>query len=191
MSKRNNDTDRLAAAVADTVNGGTAAAVIDQSETITSDSGAVTVADPSTLTALTTLTAIHPPDPPPAPAGSTASVTVPVPVPIDLSAYVASLSPEQIAKLRTLAASAGISAGPRKGPNGGILIEVEVPAEVVEPFTEWASAAGESLPDFIRKVTADSLVSYCFQDWSAPAAAHTAAVAAQTAAAAATSTTGA
>jgi hypothetical protein len=191
MSKRNNDTDRLAAAVADTVNGGTAAAVIDQSETITSDSGTVTVGDPSTLTTLTTLTAIHPPDPPPAPAGSTASVTVPVPVPIDLSAYVASLSPEQIAKLRTLAASAGISAGPRKGPNGGILIEVEVPAEVVEPFTEWASAAGESLPDFIRKVTADSLVSYCFQDWSAPAAAHTAAVAAQTAAAAATSTTGA
>lgn len=191
MAKNSNSNiDRLAAAVAESVNGGGGAVIdqsvdqsVDQSEPIVSDSGRV--GEPASLTA------IHPPDPPPAPAGSTASVTVPVPVPIDLSAYVASLSPEQIAKLRTLAASAGISAGPRKGPNGGILIEVEVPAEVVEPFTEWASAAGESLPDFIRKVTADSLVSYCFQDWSAPAAAHTAAVAAQTAAAAATSTTGA
>jgi hypothetical protein len=183
MAKNSNSNiDRLAAAVAESVNGGGGAVIdqsVDQSEPIVSDSGRV--GEPASLTA------IQPPDPPPAPAGSTAAV----PVPIDLSAYVASLSPEQIAKLRTLAASAGISAGPRKGPNGGILIEVEVPAEVVEPFTEWASAAGESLPDFIRKVTADSLVSYCFQDWSAPAAAHTAAVAAQTAAAAATSTTGA
>lgn len=91
----------------------------------------------------------------------------------DLGAFVAALSPSQLEKIKALAAAKGLTpAGLRKGPNGGLLIEVEIPEEVVEPFAVWAEAAGEPLADFIRKITADSLVSYCYQDWGEAASAR-------------------
>jgi hypothetical protein len=103
----------------------------------------------------------------------------------DLTSFVANLSPEQLAKVRSLAASAGLSTGPRKTASGGLIIEVEVPEQVIEPFTEWAQSAGEPLVDFIRKIAANSLIAYCFQDWGAQAMQQQT----TTAAAAATTTT--
>jgi len=97
--------------------------------------------------------------------GNPPATPPPTPDSANLTDFVSKLSPEQLARVRALAASAGISTGPRRGPNGGLIIEVEVPEEVVEPFTVWAESAGEPLSDFIRKITADSLIAYCFQDW--------------------------
>lgn len=104
-----------------------------------------------------------PPAPPPAPGNGIASGTLPASN--DLAAFLSNLNPDQLAKVRQFASAKGIATGPRKGANGGLLIEVEVPPEVVEPFQYWAESAGEPLVDFIRKIAADSLVAYCFQDW--------------------------
>src|ERR1700722_2273574 len=94
--------------------------------------------------------------------------STPPPTP-DLAAFVSNLTQEQRDRLRSLASAQGIATGPRKGPGGGLIIEVEVPEQVFEPFREWPESAGESLVDFIRKVAADSLIAYCYQDWGAVA----------------------
>ena len=95
----------------------------------------------------------------------------------DLAALVANLSPEQLARVRELAASKGIaqSISPRKGPNGGIMLEIEVPAEVIEPFQTWSQEAGEPFAEFVNKIAGMSLINYCFQDWGAIATAPAAA----------------
>jgi hypothetical protein len=85
----------------------------------------------------------------------------------NLSDFVSKLSPEQLAKVRSLAASAGISTGPRKSPSGGILVEITIPPEAVEPLAEWARESGESFEVFVSKVAGDAIVNYCFGDWSA------------------------
>jgi hypothetical protein len=187
MAKRNsNDLDRLAAAVTGTT------ATIDRSETIMSDSSNSAVPAIPVVSSHSgepesapTLNPDQAPAPPPAPAGQAASVaaidtpsvpyifdTRPVPfIPVNLTDFVAKLSPDQLAKLRQMAQSAGISAAPRRGPNGGLMVEIEVPAEVCEPFSVWAEAAGEPFADFIRKIAADSMISYCYQDWGEAASA--------------------
>jgi hypothetical protein len=143
--------DRLAEQIREQVNSATA---IDATEPIVSDSSQ----PESALTA--------------APANEPASLTPPsAPSSLpDLASFVSNLTQEQLSRVRALAAAKGISTGPRKGPNGGLLIEVEIPEQVIEPFSVWAEAAGEELSDFVRKVAADSLLSYCFQDWGADAA---------------------
>jgi len=85
----------------------------------------------------------------------------------DLSAFISGLSPDQLAKVRKLAASQGISTGPRKGPGGGLLVEIEIPLEACEPMQTWAESAGEPFDSFVRKIAADAITNYCFGDWSA------------------------
>ncbi|HXN71583.1 MAG TPA: hypothetical protein VN861_03405 [Candidatus Acidoferrales bacterium] len=101
---------------------------------------------------------------PPATGQESASTT-------DLAALVANLSPEQLARVRQLANAHGIASniGPRKLPNGNVVIEVEIPAEAVEPLSVWAEAAGEPLAAFISKVAGDAIVNYTFGDWGAVA----------------------
>jgi hypothetical protein len=97
----------------------------------------------------------------------------------DLAAFVSNLTQEQRDKLRALASAQGISTGPRKSPSGGILVEITIPPEAVEPLAEWARESGESFEVFVSKVAGDAIVNYCFGDWSAvreaPAAAPVAA----------------
>jgi hypothetical protein len=87
--------------------------------------------------------------------------------PADLSEFISRLSPDQLAKVRALAASRGISTGPRRGPGGGLLIEIEIPPEACEPMQTWAESAGEPFEVFVRKIAADAITNYCFGDWSA------------------------
>ena len=95
------------------------------------------------------------------------STPPPTPDSANLTDFVAKLSPEQLAKVRSLAASAGLSTGPQRGPNGGLLVTVEVPVEACEPLAEWARESGASFQEFVSKVAGDAIVNYCFGDWSA------------------------
>jgi hypothetical protein len=95
------------------------------------------------------------------------SVHPPAPDSTNLSDFVSKLSPEQLAKIRTLAASAGLSTGPQKGPNGGLLVLIEVPQEAIDPLQTWAQESGSSFAEFVSKVAGDAIVNYCFGDWSA------------------------
>jgi len=92
---------------------------------------------------------------------------VPTPSLTDLGAFVANLSPEQLFRVRELARSRGLSAGPRRGPTGGLLVEIEIPQEVCEPMQTWAESAGDTFEEFVRKVASDAITNYCFGDWGA------------------------
>jgi hypothetical protein len=118
----------------------------------------------------------NPPMPEPNPQGQ-ANPTPPTP---DLTSFVANLSPGQLEKIRALAASAGIATGPQKGPNGGLLVTVEIPPEAVDPLRTWAEESGTSFQEFVSKVAGDAIVNYCFGDWSAVREAPIAAPAATT-----------
>ena len=97
-----------------------------------------------------------------------ASPTPPAPpASADLADFVANLTQEQLAKVRALASAKGISTGPRKGKSGGVVIEIELPAEVVEPLATWAEEAGDTFEAFVNKIAADAITNYCFGDWSA------------------------
>jgi hypothetical protein len=95
------------------------------------------------------------------------AASAPTPSLTDLGAFVANLTPEQLFRVRELARSRGLSAGPRKGPNGGLMVEVEIPAEAVEPLQTWADESGSSFAEFVGKVAGDAIVNYCFGDWGA------------------------
>ena len=121
-----------------------------------------------------------------------ASPTPPAPpASADLADFVANLTQEQLAKVRALASAKGISTGPRKGRNGGVVIEIELPAEVVEPLATWAEEAGDTFEVFVNKIAADAITNYCFGDWSAvrPAEPVTAGAAASASAGATTTAT--
>jgi hypothetical protein len=95
------------------------------------------------------------------------STPPPTPDSANLTDFVARLSPEQLSRVRALAASAGLSTGPQRGPNGGLLVTVEIPVEACEPLAEWARESGASFQEFVSKVAGDAIVNYCFGDWSA------------------------
>jgi hypothetical protein len=129
------------------------ATAIDATEVILSDTaGAV---------GLESATPAQTPSAPPAPVSANS------PILSDLGAFVANLTPEQLFRVRELARSRGLSAGPRKGPNGGLMVEVEIPAEAVEPLQVWADESGTSFAEFVGKVAGDAIVNYCFGDWGA------------------------
>ena len=85
----------------------------------------------------------------------------------DISAFLSGLNPEQLSRIRALAAAKGLSTGPQKGPGGGLLVTVEIPPEAVEPLRTWAEEAGTTFAEFVGQVACDAITNYCFGDWGA------------------------
>lgn len=87
-----------------------------------------------------------------------------------LEAFIASASPEQLIRLRALAAAKGLTttpAGATKHADGSMKCEIVISPEIVPQLEEWASADGIPLVEEIQNKVNEALVNYVFGDWSA------------------------
>jgi len=100
------------------------------------------------------------PAPNPANSSSLSSAT-------DISAFLNGLDAGQLAKIRALASAKGLTTSPSKGPGGGLLVTIEIPAEACEPLQVWAEEARTSFVEFVNQVAGDAITNYCFGDWGA------------------------
>lgn len=143
---------------------------IDTAEVILSDSSPV--AEPESGPSPTAQVTPEPPveaAPVPNPAIPAIPAAPPsaLPANTDISAFLSGLSPDQLAKIRSLAAAKGLSTGPQRGPHGGLMVTIEIPAEACEPLQTWAEEAGTSFTEFVGQVAGDAITNYCFGDWGA------------------------
>lgn len=81
-----------------------------------------------------------------------------------------SLTPEQIARIRAAAVSAGIPLD--QGPcqllaDGGIKITITLPSEIAIPLKTWAETAQEPLHEFIEKNVIQAVTGFVFSDFGA------------------------
>ena len=109
-------------------------------------------------------------DPSPAPTLPTPPVVAAV-LP-DLDSLILNASPEQLAKLRMLAASQGVasitnSPSATKRADGTMMIEIALEAPIVEQLEIWAEADGISLAEEAQKRILEALQNYLYGDWSA------------------------
>jgi hypothetical protein len=108
-------------------------------------------------------TAVFIPVAPPAPVAAT-------PKSPDLDAILASLSPDQLAKIRLKAIGEGVvpaaSLGGRKSPDGSLTVTVTLDPMVTEQLELWAEADGCSLVEEAQKRIAESLSNYLYGDWN-------------------------
>ena len=111
------------------------------------------------------------PSPDPQPSADVASQPIPAasaPA-VDLEAIMQSITPEQLSRLKGLAAAKGVevATGPRMKPDGGMVVEVELDAQMVEQLKLWAEADGTTLESQAKIRITEALAAYLYGDWSA------------------------
>jgi hypothetical protein len=101
----------------------------------------------------------------PVPVEATAKIT-------SLEDFLASATPDQLQRLRTLAAADGLapaslSADSVKLPDGSLRVTVVLEPLVVEQLSIWAEGDGVTLEEEAQKRLTESITNYMFGDWSA------------------------
>jgi hypothetical protein len=97
-----------------------------------------------------------------------ADVISPLVIP-DLDALLSAATPEQLAKIRALAAGKGITAASPSStrlPDGSMMVSVRLDAPVAEQLEIWAEADGLSLVDEAQKRIVEALENYLYGDWN-------------------------
>jgi hypothetical protein len=91
----------------------------------------------------------------------------------DLDGLLARMSPEQIQKIKVLAASkglttavAGIAGGGNKLADGSMTVEIHLDAPMTEQLEIWAEADGLTLVEEAQKRILESLENYLYGDWN-------------------------
>jgi len=107
-----------------------------------------------------------------APISATATPTpTPAPMPdLNLDNLLSSLTPDQLAKIRGLAAESGLAVAPKssgKLPDGSMIVSVTLDPQVVEQLSMWAEGDGLDLEAEAQMRVEESLKNYMFGDWSA------------------------
>jgi len=99
---------------------------------------------------------------------------------LNLASVLASLTPDQLQKIRGMAVAEGVTAPQSSGKraDGSMVVSVELDTPTVEQLELWAEADGCSLVEEAQKRIAEALNSYLYGDWSvveqpAPAATNT------------------
>jgi len=98
------------------------------------------------------------------PAAIASSIVIP-----DLDALLSAATPEQLAKIRALAAGKGITAASPSStrlPDGSMMVSVRLDAPVAEQLEIWAEADGLSLIDEAQKRIVEALENYLYGDWN-------------------------
>lgn len=153
MAKSN--LDRLAEQVAKSLAANSTSNVamsasVDKSEIITID-------QQSAYTPITSEPNAPAPPPPPAPP------SLPTPSPAvanstladhsDMGAFLAGLSPEQLAKIRTMAAAKGLTPSIlRTDIHGNTLVEIRIDRDLAEPLRAWAEQSGLSFTEQCQQI---------------------------------------
>ena len=91
----------------------------------------------------------------------------------DLDGLLARMSPEQIQKIRVLAASkglttavAGIAGSGNKLADGSMTVEIHLDAPMTEQLEIWSEADGLTLVEEAQKRILESLTNYLYGDWN-------------------------
>ena len=106
-----------------------------------------------------------------APTPPTAVSSIVVPIIPDLESMLASLSPDQLAKLRVIAAAKGVqvptsqSVGNRN-PNGSMDVNIHLEPEVVEQLVNWSEPGGMTVVEAAQKYISEALVAFLYGDWN-------------------------
>lgn len=104
-----------------------------------------------------------------APSTVATSPIVPIVLP-DLDAMLSAASPEQLQKIRMLAAIKGLTAtdvaASRKLPDGSMMVAVQLDGPTVEQLELWAEADGCSLVEEAQKRISEALTNYLYGDWN-------------------------
>lgn len=163
MAKGNESSnlDRLAGQIKESLAGGLAEQI--NSATATDATGVI----PSDSAGAVSLESTPPAETPSASAAASSPAIATNATPTDLSAFVSGLTQEQLSRVRDLARARGLSAGPQRGPNGGLMVTIEIPSEACEPLQTWADSAGTTFEKFVCQVAGDAITNYCFGDWGA------------------------
>ena len=107
------------------------------------------------------------PDAQPSPVATVAVVPVKVP---DLDTILASLTPDQLLKIRQKAIGEGVvpaaSLGGTKSADGSLTLSVTLDPMVTEQLELWAEADGCTLVEEAQKRITESLQNYLYGDWS-------------------------
>jgi hypothetical protein len=110
------------------------------------------------------------PEPAPAAAPSTVAAS-PTSTPANLDEFLASLTVEQLQRVRTLATAKGLapatSSGSVRLPDGSLQVTVTLEPMIVEQLSLWAEGDGVGLEEEARKRILESLQNYLYGDWSA------------------------
>jgi hypothetical protein len=91
----------------------------------------------------------------------------------DLDGILARMSPEQLQKIRVLAAakgltaaSAGIAGSGNRLADGSMTVEIHLDAPMTEQLEIWAEADGLALVEEAQKRILESLENYLYGDWN-------------------------
>jgi hypothetical protein len=117
-------------------------------------------------------------DPSPAPTEQAASMPVapapPVTAPVtDLDAFLSSLSPEQLAKVRARAITEGFTPSPMQRSlgavhaDGSMTISIHLEPQIVEQLLLWADSDGVDVGEEAKIRINEALTNYLYGDWSA------------------------
>lgn len=108
------------------------------------------------------------PEPTPAPSLSPVASN-PIGLP-DLDAMLLSATPEQLQRIKVLAAAKGLTskdvAASRKMPDGSMTVAVYLEPPIVEQLELWAEADGCSLVEEAQKRISEALTNYLYGDWN-------------------------
>lgn len=126
--------------------------------------------------------ATNPSAPPPIAASNPNPPAAPV-IP-DLESMLAAMTPEQIGRLRVIAAAKGVAVPSPAGQSttgtrhadGSMDVTVHLSSEIVEQLELWAEADSLSVVEEAQKRIEESLQNYLYGDWSTPTQEETSAV---------------
>jgi len=143
-------------------------------ESPTTDQGAEGVQTPTPATEATA-----------APISATATPTpTPAPMPdLNLDTLLSSLTPEQLAKIRGLAAESGLAVAPKssgKLPDGSMTVSVYLGPDIVTQLEAWSEGSDHSLEEEAQMRIGEAITAYLYGDWGAAATAGAAPVTATT-----------
>lgn len=99
--------------------------------------------------------------------------------PMDVESILLSATPEQLARLRMVAAAQGLSAsvGPRKTADGSSVFEIQISADLMAQIEQWSDALppGNTLSEQVQHWVTEALTAYLYADFTMPPAAAVAA----------------
>lgn len=70
----------------------------------------------------------------------------------DLGVFVSNLTQEQLSRVRQLAQSRGIDAGPKRDPHGNLLIEIRIDSDLIPALESWSEQSGKSLKEQVQEI---------------------------------------
>lgn len=100
-------------------------------------------------------------------------IPVAVPVVPDLESMLAAMSPDQIARLRVIAAAKGVAvpSGQSSGSgtrhaDGSMDVTVHLEPEVVEQLMNWSEPGGMTVTEAAQKYISEALTAFLYGDWN-------------------------